>query len=44
VAADRHILEKGKTIARIIQEFGLEDSEVEFQEDKNYRCSICKNG
>jgi len=44
VVADRHILEKDKALARIIQEFGLEESEVEFQEDENYRCSICENG
>jgi hypothetical protein len=43
VVADRHILEKDKALARIIQEFGLEESEVEFQEDGNYRCSTCKN-
>ncbi len=44
VVADRHILDKDEAIARIIQDFRLEKSEVEFKEDENYRRSICENG
>jgi hypothetical protein len=43
IVADRHIREKEKVIARIIQKFHLEKSDVEFKEDENYRCSICEN-
>ncbi len=44
VVADPHILEKDQVIDRIIQDFRLEKSDVEFREDDQYRCAVCKNG
>ena len=43
LVADRHILQKDRLRTLVIQGFQLEKSEVEFKEDENYRCSICKN-
>ena len=35
---------KIRLIDRIIQDFRLEKSDVEFREDDQYRCAVCKNG
>ena len=42
VLVDRHILEKDGLINRILENFHLEKSEVEFKEDEHYRCAVCK--
>jgi hypothetical protein len=44
ITADRHILEADRFINRVMKEFHLEKSDVEFKEDENYRCAICENG
>ena len=42
VIADLHILEKDNFVARIIYDFDLEKSDVEFKEHEDYRCSVCR--
>ena len=43
ITADQRILEVDRFINLIIEEFHLKRPDVEFQEDENYRCSICEN-
>ena len=42
--ADRHILEEDRFIKRILKDFHLEKSGVQFKEDDHYRCAVCENG
>lgn len=43
ITADRHILEADRFINRIMREFHLEKSGVQFKEDEHYRCAVCEN-
>jgi len=44
ITADRHILEKDRLRTLVIQDFHLEKSDVQFNEDERYRCAVCENG
>jgi len=43
ILADHHILEKDSLLARIVQEFHLDKSNVQFRKDEHYRCTVCEN-
>jgi hypothetical protein len=42
ILADRHVLKRDQVIDRILKDFRLEKSDVEFREDEHYRCAVCK--
>jgi len=44
IIADRHILEKDRLRTLVIQDFHLEKSDVQFNEDERYRSAVCENG